>query len=430
MKKIFKGASLSLCAMLLLAGCSCKKEENADTKANISNNSSTIVSGLKDGVESVTLQKLYDDLKASSGNTTAANKLLEIVSDLVLSDAKWQTRYDAKVQEKLLQFAENGDYKVDGVFNEELLVKTLKSQLYSVTCSNNNYGPTYTTENEIDKYMVCDYTDYVNKALKVSVLDELLKEKYVYDKVMVDKTNILTTKKVRLVEYVSIAYSDDKEEDEVIAHIVDAIAKLSVENSTTTLEDVANTWKDKKIEKILEEYKKINTAEDKNGSILNNYTNGYTRSAEEGLKLKKEEIYNSDSYDKVVITSDSSNILNTTLVEKLLSENILSETAKKTIKINNSYYLVAPWAGSNVTSTDIRIKDATNSKYYIVKVDVINSESSEDLVYEAVKVLATNATLVGDRVNYYLEQNKENINVYDEEIYTYLKTQYADIFVD
>ena len=145
---------------------------------------------------------------------------------------------------------------------------------------------------------------------------------------------------------------------------------------------------------------------------------------------KKQYIYNIVNYDEVVITSDSSSILNSTLVERLLSENVLTANAKKTIEINGSYYVVAPWAGNSIDSSDIRIKDSTNSKYYIVRVDVINSESTADMIYEAVKVLATNTSLVSDSINYYLDQNKNNIRIYDEEIYNYLKTQYKDIFVD
>lgn len=428
-KKMFKGLGLSLCAMLLLAGCSCKKTD-PDTKANISNPTTEIVEGLKDGVDSITLQKLYDDLKNSKGNEVAAKRLMQIISDIVLSDQKWKDRYDAKVEEKLSEFLSLDDYKKNGVFDEELLVKTLKAQTYNITCENNVYGPTYTAGGEVDKYMVCDYTDYVNKTIRASILHELLNEKYVYDKVMVDKTNILTTKKARLVEYIALNYSSDDEEDDAIAHVVEAIKDLSAENSTVSLKDVADAWTEEKIEKLEEEYNKLYTSDDSNGSIMQDFTDGYTRLPEEGLKVKKQEIYDEVNYDKVVITSDSSSILNSTLVERILSENVLSETAKKTIKINNSYYLVAPWAGTNIDSSDIRIKDSTNSKYYIVKVDVINSESSADMIYEAVKVLATNTTLVSDSVNYYLEQNKNNINVYDEEIYNYLKTQYKDIFVD
>ena len=428
-KRMFKGLGLSLCAMLLLAGCSYKKEDPS-TKANISNPSAEIVSGLKDGVDSITLQKLYDDLKAANGNSVAATRMMQIVSDIVLSDQTWKDRYDAKVEEKLSALTKSDDYKANGVFDEELLVKALKAQTYNVTCTNNTYGPTYDEDGEVEEYMVCDYSDYVGKALKASILHELLNEKYIYDKVMVDKTNILSTKKARLVEYIALGYASDDEEDEVIAHIVEAIKDLSAENSEVTLKDIADAWTQEQIENIEEEYNKIYTSDDSNGSIMQDFTDGYTRLPEEGLEVKKQEVYNETNYDKVVITSDSSSILNTTLVERLLSENVLSTTAKKTIEINGSYYLVAPWAGNSIDSSDIRIKDSTNSKYYIVKVDVINNESTADMIYEAVKILATNSTLVSDSVNYYLDQNKNNIRIYDEEIYNYLKTQYKDIFVD
>ena len=84
--------------------------------------------------------------------------------------------------------------------------------------------------------------------------------------------------------------------------------------------------------------------------------------------------------------------------------------------MNNSYYLVAPWAGNNITSSDMRIKDSSNSKYYIIKVDVINKDTTDaDAVYEAVKVLAKNTTLVSDSVKYYLEKSHINKDVKNED---------------
>ena len=428
MKKAFKGVGLSLCAMLLLAGCSCKKEES-DTKANINNSTETFVSGLKDGVSSIPLQNLYDDLKNATGNSVAANKLLELIADKVLSDAKWQQRYEDKIKEKLMELTKKDDYKTNGVFDEERLVKNLNMYGDFVVCQNNEYGPTY-ENGSIDEYMLCDYTKYVDKNLKLNVLAELLNEKYVYDKVMIDKTNILTTKKARMVEYISIGYADDTEESALITHIVDSIKELEKEDSDITLEKIASNWTDKKIQDLVDKFDKINTVDDKSGAIMSEFTNGYTQSAAVGLEKKKQEIYATSNYQKVVITSDSSDILNSTLVERILSENVISSTSNKTIKINDGYYLVAPWAGNNIDSTDLRIKDSSNSKYYIVKVDVINSDSNETMVYEAVKVLGKNTKLVGDSISYYLEQYKNDIKVYDEEIYKYLKTQYSDIFVD
>lgn len=437
MKKFIKGTGLSLCAMLLLAGCS--NGGDNDTKANISNPDDVIASGLKDGVKSVTLQQLYDDLKSSKGNEIAANKLVEIIGDLViLNDPVWKPRYDAKIAEKLKDLEKDASYQVNGVFSEELLVKTLNSKLYNVTCANNTYGPTYNQKGEIENYRICDYSNYTEKALKLSVLTELINEKYVYEKIMkVDGKDILATKKARLVEYVAINYSSDDSsdkyldtEDEVISFIKEKIAELAKENSQLTLKDIADAWVAREIAEIGEKALKIGTKEDAKGALLEDFTGNFSYSVDIGQKKMEQAVYDTKYYDSVVITNDSKDILNTTLVERILSENVLTATANKTIEINGSYYLIAPRAYENATSSDIRIKDSANSKYYIVKVDVIKNDSSTANVYEAVKVLAKNTTLVSDSLEYYLEQYKEDISVHDEEIYNYLKTQYEDIFVD
>lgn len=443
MKKSLKGLSLSLCAVLLLAGCSCNKDNKDNSvNANIKDGSSSLVSGLTEGTESITLQAIYDDLKAETGNEVAAKKLLDIIASGVLSDPTWQDRYEEKVQEKLMELTKNDSYKVNGEFSEELLVASLKSKLYNITCGTTApiYGPTYKTEDRdgvsvsvVDKNLLCNYDDYVEKALRLDVLNELLKEKYVYDKVLADKPNLLTTKKIRLVEYVSIDSSLDYSFD----FITEAAKKLSEENSTTTLESIKTEWENKLLSELMTKYNKISTKDDANGTIFQEFTNSYSYSKEEGLKLKKEEILNGKYYDKVVISSDSKDILNTTLVERILSENVLNEAAEKTFEINGSYYLVSPLAGTNIDASDIRITDTTNKKYYLVKVDVItiDTDSTENIeedetIYDAVKVLASNSTLVSDYVNYYLDQNKNDISVHDDEVYAYLKTQYKNIFVD
>lgn len=418
MKKIIKSLSASLCAILLLAGCS---KENNDVKANISNGEENFVSGLKENVDSFTLEDVYNELKSSSANETVANKLIELLGDkLLLSDTTWKSRYDSKIVEKLVDLTENTAYFRDDKFDEELLVSTLNSQLYSVVCPQGTDG---TLEVEALK---CDYTNYINKALKVSVIDELLKEKYVYDKVFVDKTNILSSKKTRLVEYLAISSS----ETGASSFMDSAVEKLSKENSTETLETIAKAWEDKLIADLLEKYNKIGTKNDANGSIMSEFTGGYAYDKAKGLEEKKQAIYDVDYYYSQIVTSDNSNILTTTLVERILSENILSDTAGKTIKINNSYYVVNPLADSNVNETDIIVKDSSNSLYYLVKVTVIDKDSEDLLKYDAVKVLAKNTTLVSDYLNYYLEQNKNEISIHDEEVYEYLKTLYPTIFVD
>ena len=434
MKKNLKKLTMSLCGTLLIAGCSCNKESiNNSVDANIKNGNEAVLNGLKDNVSNVTLKEIYDDLKSQSGNSQTADKLLEIIAEKELSTPEWQQRYKDKMAEKLLKVAKDSKYQLNGVFNEELFVKSLESELYSITCEN-AYGPTYKDveldgevieDAVIDKYLLCDYSDYEEKALKIEVITELLNEKYIYDKVLVDKTNLLSSKKVRLVEYLSISSSEDK----AFEFITEAVKQLNEEESTVTLVDIKNQWIEKLEKNIKSNYDKINTKDDSSGSTLQDFTNGYKYSKDEGLKRKIETVENGSYYDKVIVTSDNKDILNTTLMERILSDNILDENAEKTVEVNGSYYLVSPLAGSNVDVNDIRITDTTNSKYYLIKVDVVDSITDTGS-YEAVKVLATNTTLVSDSINYYLEKNKADISVHDDEIYAYLKTQYKNIFVD
>ena len=419
MKKTIKGLGLSLCAVLLLAGCSCKKDEDNSVKANINNGESALLSNLGEGTKNYTLQEIYDELKSSYANETVANKLIEILGDkLLLSDPDWKDRYDTKVLERLKALTEDSSYFKNGEFDEELLVASLNSKLYSVTCG---------ASDGVEKLeeLKCNYDNYVNKALKVEVINELLKEKYVYDSVFKEKANILTSKKTRLVEYLAISTS----EEEASEFINDAVKSLK-EDANVTLDSLATNWKNKMLANLQKEYDKIGTKEDANGSIMQSFTGDYTYDRGVGLKLKQKEIENKNYYSRVIVNSDNKDILNSTLIERILSENIVDAAAEKTYEMNGNRYVVNPLADSNIDERDIVIKDTSNGLYYLVKVEVVDSESKDDLVYDAVKVLATNTTLVGDYLNYFVEQNKASISVHDEEVYEYLKTLYPTIFVD
>ena len=138
MKKMIKGLGVSLCAMLLLAGCS---KDNNSVKANISNGEENFVSGLKEDIHSFTLQDVYDELKASSANEAVADKLIDLLGDkILLADTTWKSRYDSKIIEKLVELTKSETYFKNGKFDEELLVSTLNSQLYSVTCPQGTDG--------------------------------------------------------------------------------------------------------------------------------------------------------------------------------------------------------------------------------------------------------------------------------------------------
>lgn len=421
MKKIRRGLGLSLCAVLLLAGCSCSNEEDSSVKANISNGDVKLVTGAGEDAKVYDLQAVYDQLKSTAANEVVADKLIEILGDNILfsdaNDPTWKTRYDAKVIEKLEAMTKESAYMLNGEFSEELLKTTLNYQLYDITCTD---GEDLTDGVESLK---CDYTNYVNKALKVDIINELLKEKYVYDEVLKNKTNLFTSKKVRYVEYLAI----DSSNEDAQKFIEEAIEKLIAENSTETLKTIAESWEAKLVADLTKKYETLNTSEDASGSTMQDFTNSYTYDPSVGYEIKKKAIEDVNYYEESIVTSDNKGILNTTLIERILSENIVKENVSdKTHKINGKYYVVNPLADSSIDEKDIIIK--ADGKYYLISVEVLTKES--DRSYEAVKVLATNSTLVNEYLNYYLEQSKEIISVHDEEVYEYLKTLYPTIFVD
>lgn len=424
MKKIFKNLSLPLCAVLFAAGCSCSNEPDDMIKAGISYGNESLVTGAKDTVKNYDLKELYDDLKSNSANDIAADKLIEIIADIVLfsdaNDKTWENRYNDKIKEKLEVLVKDSKYQLNGEFSEELLKISLNSQIYTVTC------PSSTDATPEIEELTCDYTTYIQKVLKPEAIQELLKEKYVYDEVLKEKTNLFTNKKMRLVEYISI----DSTHEDALDFIHEKIGELAAENSTVNLEKIAQEWEAKLISDLQEKRDKIGTTLDANGSIMKDFTNGYTYSVEEGFQVKKSAIEDTDYFYSTIITSDSNDILNSSLVSRILSDNIIVEngSTNKSYSINGSHYVVNPLADANINERDIVIKDTTNNKYYLIKVEKVTENSAN--AYDGVKVLAQNTTLVSNYLNYYLEQNKDSISVHDEEVYEYLKTLYPTIFTE
>lgn len=427
MKKVFKNLSLPLCAILVLAGCSCNKDTDDSVKADITGGKTQLVTGAKDDAKAYNLQDIYDALKSTAANEVVADKLVEILGDVVLFETEdeeerelWKSRYDAKIKEKLIALTNNSSYQTNGKFDEELLKITLDSQLYTVACAVGEDGTP-----DIDE-LSCDYSTYINKVLKVETIEELLKEKYIYDKVLEDKKNIFSTKKVRFVEYVSI----DSTHEDALDFIHEKVGELAADNSDVDLTKIAEAWEAKLLADLEEKKLEIGTNKDANGAITKDFTDGYKYSVGEGYELKKKAIEDADYLNSSVVTSDSKDILNSSLISRILSDNIIVEegTTNKSYEINGNYYVVNPLADSNINERDIVIKDTSNSKYYLIRVEVITKDS--DKAYDGVKVMATNNTLVSNYLNYYLDQNKEVISVHDTEVYEYLKTLYPTIFVD
>ena len=243
---------------------------------------------------------------------------------------------------------------------------------------------------------------------------------------MEEKENLFSTKKVRLVEYLTI----DSTNEDALDFIHEWVEKLSEENSTVTLEKIAEEWEKKLIADLVEKRDSIGKNKDANGAIMKDFTNGYKYSVQEGFEIKEKAIKDASYFESAIITNDKKDILNSTLVSRILSDNIVVETGttNKSYEINGKHYVVNPLADANINERDIVIKDTTNNKYYLIRVEVVTKTSADE--YRGIEVMAQNNTLVSDYLNYYLEQNKDSISVHDEEVYEYLKTLYPTIFAD
>jgi hypothetical protein len=442
MKKGLKIFSTSLLlSTLVFAGCSCSKSDKTNV-SRIEDSRAKFLSGLSDEASDYTLLDIYNAMiDGDAGNAIVANKLIEFVANEVLeldnSESVWKERYEKLVKEQLEELASSDDYLVKNKFSESYMIESLKAEGYTVTCDT---GVTYGTPSEL----ACDYSDYVNKNIKVDVLSTLLKEKYIQDVTMKDKTNILTTKKIRDVEYISISSSldssyDDLDVREFMREIRDKIASGEV----VDFSEIENDFKKKLTEIVTTEYNKIGTVDDYSQSIASSYTNSYTQDKEVGYQSKIDEINEGEYSFSTLISSDSDS---SAIVSEDITSSLLAITdptdesfARKVISVtdtagNTYYYLVSVNAGTTIDASDVLLTETSDSSTYtysIVRFRVINADTTdEDDIYKAVQLLASNSTLASNALSYYIEDKKDAITVYDDDVKTYLSNLYPDLFTD
>lgn len=443
MRKGLKILSTSfLLSTLVLAGCSCNKDDNKKDVSRIENAEDKILNNLTDQASNYNLLTIYNALIASdAGNKVVANKLIEFVASEVLdinnTTSVWKTRYDALVKEKLEELAKSDKYLVKDEFSEKYMIEALTAEGYKITCET---GVTYGTP----EALACNYNDYINKAVKVDVLNTLLKEKYILDVSMKDRKNLLTNKKIRDVEYFSVSASiesnyEDLSVRDFIREIRDRIANKEVVDFAAVESELKQKLKDI----VTKEYEKINTSADYNQSIASKYTNGYTQNKEVGYAAKLEEIDNASYTDSKLISSDSATnaVISDAITSSLLSiTNPTDATfARKVVAVEDNaetthYYLISANANSNADAKDVlisEIPDGSKYTYSIVRFTVINSETTDETkVYEAIKLLAKESTLATGALNHYVKEKRDLIAVYDDDVYEYLSSLYPEVFTE
>ena len=449
MGKGLKVLSVSLLlSTLLLAGCSCNKEDKKNV-SRIENNQDALLGNLTDETSEYTLQDVYNALIASdAGNKAVADKVIEFVGNEVLklndNTSEWKVRYDALVKEKLQAKAESVSL-VQGEFSEKFMIEELKADGYKITCPT---GVTYGTPENL----ACDYTDYVNKSIKLDVISTLLKEKYILDESIKNRKNLLTTKNIRDVEYFTISsslesdstYKDKLNVREFMRSLRDKIADGEVVDFNVVEEDFRKELRD--LVKV--EYDKIGTADDYSQSLASTYTNKFTQSAEVGYNAKLDTINDTEfAYDKMIGSdSDASAVVNASITSTLLSiTNPTDESfATKVVPVTDAndnvyYYLVSANAGTNASEEDVLLTEAVTDSsgniqsytYSVVRFRVINSDSTDAAdIYKAAKLLASESTLASGALAHYVKEYKDKISVYDDDVYTYLSSLYPDVFTE
>lgn len=435
-KNGLKVLSLSiLLSTLCVAGCSC--DNGKPNVAEIAD--ADVLSGLTDDASDLSLLDIYNAMIANDvGSKAAADKLVDMVGSTVLDLEKdpWKTKYNTMVDEKLEELKKSDEYKVNGKFDEELFVLAMKKDGYNVTKD--------------------DYSDLINRKFKVEVLSTLLKQKYIKDVTLKDSKNVVTTKKIRDVEYLTVSSSiesdyddytvDNEGEEETIEinirnfmrGVRDEIA-AAVANSTVDEIDFstfATNLKNELKAAVNGEYQKIiDGSKDYSQELAAEYTANYTRTLQEGLDEKIAAVDALEfNFDKVISSdSDNASVVSATITSRLLNLSDPENEPKRAIKIGDWYYLVSANAGTTVDANDVLLTetgDGSSYTYSIVRFKVINADNYSANEDDVMEILAKSSTLASGAVSHYLEQYKNTITIHDDAVNEYLKKLYPDVFTD
>ena len=444
MRKGLKILSTSLLlSSLFVAGCSCEKDDGIKNVSKMEGHDAGLLNGLTGDASRYTFQDVYNALIASNaGNNAVASKLVDFIASDVLKvnddESVWKSRYQKLIEEKLEEYAESKTLD-NGEFSEEYFIKEIKNEGYKVTC------PSGVTYGDVDS-LACDYSDLINRKFKVEALQTLLKQKYIQEESMKDRPNLLTDKKIKDVEYLTIssALQDNEFKDMGlnVREFVNAIIKRIQSGEVVDFAEVETEFKNKLKALVEEDYAKIGTSKDHSGSIASIYTNKFTQDKSVGRDAKLKAIDDSSYVFTKLIGSDSESaaVVSEDITLKLKTITPKDEHfARKAIAVKegeaNYYYLVDANAGPVVDKGDVLLSEQSSSDsptvYSFVRFRIIDSTTTnEEEIYKAVELLAKESTLGNGALAHYVKENKDLISVYDDDVKAFLQTLYPDVFAE
>lgn len=413
MKRINKIISV-LCFGLVLAGCT--KSSNIDTFANISNTNEKYTLGK----ESLTAGQLYSYMREN--NDSQISKILanSIMKKALFSGEDSQDYID--LYKKYLNdyfkttFVDSDSYKYNYEFNEQLLVKYLKSESYNITCDSLTQGLDST-------YFSCDYSDYISREVDYDIYMKMLKIKYILE----EKPTLIDKNNARKISYFSESKSSDfTTRSKFEKYISDIKKNYDDENKDVlaSMTEIADSYKLSDLEKITTEYEKLSTYDD-NSSFTNlkKYTTCGNKKCTivEGKTYQEKLIQDKEYLTTEIIIKDNTSSLFESARNALFSNNVNDYL----YEVGNKKFLVSPSFDKNteIGLNDLVVYDGSD-KYYLVTVEIINSNSSTFEDKSAVAEMLIDSVTDSTILNLYFKDI--DLDIYDKQIREYFIKTYGD----
>lgn len=375
MKRFAKLLSLLFVACSLTA-CSCSKESTINSTLE---NSTNVISGSKvtTGLTTQDIYKYIRENEVEDVNKIFLTYLMSNVLNIESSTSK-KTTYNLKIKQHFEDnYLNKDEYKVNGVFNEEVLASTLETQLYIVDKVNKP-----TSGATVELGLEYNYSDYINRKVNYDIYMEMLKEDYI----LTNKKSVLDNSRTRII---SIYTAEDVEEAE---EIVEGL----FEGEYTNLKEIA----DSKIEDAIKDlgmqycqqlglendyYEGTCSASQSSStydSALYKFTvceNGERCSPNEGLEYlvaqERKKVYVSEQ----VVNKNTTDVLYTEALEQLLRSDV-EDYLHKVID-GQDYFLVNGLYNEDeeFSNKDIILSSGPDSECYLVTVRVVDSNSTNPL---------------------------------------------------
>lgn len=229
---------------LMLTSCSSSDSDWAYP----SNKTENVVSGdnLPSDLSYNDFETFYDSI--TSGTTMysrAVNEILyRIAKDEVDFDGGFlsQEFLQKKIDEALLAEVSGGTYDTNYKFDENRLVRSLESRMYTIGNKDKaKSGFVITPDMKVSDILGCDYTDYIERAIKPGIYRQALVAKYIYN----ERYSTIGSTYARKVKVVSITDRSDKKGSAVntIQAFIDTyIASADATDEQRDLSNLARIW--------------------------------------------------------------------------------------------------------------------------------------------------------------------------------------------